>query len=147
MTASFVFDLFLICTCILNTNEETTLYCSVQINSINLILVTRRDNQMSYKNLKFPKGSTFLVTGGAGFIGSNLCEALLRMGYRVRCLDNLSTGRKENIMEFVETKGYEFIQWRYPDLDTVHACVGVDYVLHQAAWGSVPRSIEMPLLC
>ena len=51
---------------------------------------------MGYRNLVFPEGSTFLVTGGAGFIGSNLCEAILDMGYNVRCLDDLSTGRKEN---------------------------------------------------
>ena len=53
---------------------------------------------MGYQELKFPAGSRFLVTGGAGFIGSNLCEAILNMGYRVRCLDNLSTGKQENVI-------------------------------------------------
>lgn len=52
---------------------------------------------MGYKNLIFPEDSIFLVTGGAGFIGSNLCEAVLNMGYKVRCLDNLSTGKIENV--------------------------------------------------
>lgn len=101
---------------------------------------------MSYKELKFPEGSTFLVTGGAGFIGSNLCEAITDMGYKVRCLDDLSTGHKENVDMFMERPGYEFIQGDIKDLDTcMAACEGVDYVLNQAAWGSVPRSIEMPL--
>ena len=51
---------------------------------------------MAYKHLKFPQGSLFLVTGGAGFIGSNLCEAILNLGYKVRCLDDLSTGKQAN---------------------------------------------------
>lgn len=101
---------------------------------------------MSYKDLTFAPDSVFLVTGGAGFIGSNLCEALLNMGYKVRCLDNLSIGRQENIDLFIDHPAYEFIKGDICDLDTcMKACEGVDYVLHQAAWGSVPRSIEMPL--
>lgn len=101
---------------------------------------------MGYKNLVFSKDSVFLVTGGAGFIGSNLCEAILDMGYQVRCLDDLSTGKEENVKMFQENENYTFIKGDIKDLDTcMKACEGVDYVLNQAAWGSVPRSIEMPL--
>ena len=102
---------------------------------------------MSFKELKFEKDSTFLVTGGAGFIGSNLCEALLDMGYNVVCFDNLSTGKKENVDLFMEHPRYTFVEEDIRDLDAcLEVCKDIDYVLHQAAWGSVPRSIEMPLL-
>lgn len=101
---------------------------------------------MGYENVKFPEGSVFLVSGGAGFIGSNLCEALLKMGYTVRCLDDLSTGKQENVDLFLGNPNYTFIKGDIKDLDTcMCACQGADYVLNQAAWGSVPRSIEMPL--
>lgn len=101
---------------------------------------------MGYQHLKFPEGSCFLVTGGAGFIGSNLCEAILNMGYRVRCLDDLSTGFQSNVDMFLDNPNYEFLKGDIKDMDTcMVACEGVDYVLNQAAWGSVPRSIEMPL--
>ena len=102
---------------------------------------------MGYKNLKFDKDSVFLVTGGAGFIGSNLCEALTDMGYTVRCLDDLSTGKYENVELLLDRDNYTFIKGDIRDSDTcMKACEGVTYVLNQAAWGSVPRSIEMPLL-
>lgn len=101
---------------------------------------------MGYKHLEFAENSLFLVTGGAGFIGSNLCEAILNLGYRVRCLDDLSTGKQANIDMFLGNSNYEFIQGDIKDLDTcMKATEGVDYVLNEAAWGSVPRSIEMPL--
>lgn len=101
---------------------------------------------MGYQNVKFPEGSVFLVTGGAGFIGSNLCEAILKLGHKVRCLDDLSTGKQENVELFLDNPNYTFIKGDIKDLDTcMMACRDVDYVLNEAAWGSVPRSIEMPL--
>lgn len=101
---------------------------------------------MGYQNVKFPKNTLFLVTGGAGFIGSNLCEVILNLGYKVRCLDDLSTGKQENVDMFLDNPNYTFIKGDIKDFDTcMMACEDVDYVLNQAAWGSVPRSIEMPL--
>lgn len=100
---------------------------------------------MGYEKVVFPKQSRFLVTGAAGFIGSNLVEALLRLGYQVRGLDNFSTGKKENIELFIDHPNFEFVEGDIRSFETcLQACEGIDYVLHQAAWGSVPRSIEMP---
>ena len=101
---------------------------------------------MGYEGIHFPENSTFLVTGGAGFIGSNLCEAILKLGYRVRCLDDLSTGKQKNVDLLIDDPNYTFIKGDIKNFDTcLKATDGVDYVLNQAAWGSVPRSIEMPL--
>lgn len=102
---------------------------------------------MSYENISFETGSTFLITGGAGFIGSNLVEVLLNIGHEVIVLDDLSQGKQENVDMFLDYKNYTFIEGDIRDLDTcLKVTKGVDYVSHQAAWGSVPRSIEMPLL-
>jgi UDP-N-acetylglucosamine 4-epimerase len=102
---------------------------------------------VGYEDVKFTAGTKFLVTGSAGFIGSNLVEALLNLGNKVRGLDNFSTGKRVNISLFMDNPDFEFIEGDIRDLDTcMNACKDVDYVLHQAAWGSVPRSIEMPLL-
>lgn len=102
---------------------------------------------MGYESLKFKKDDIFLVTGGAGFIGSNLCEAILKLGCQVRCFDNLSTGKRGNIEPFLSNPSFTFIEADIRDFDAcLNACKGATYVLHQAAWGSVPRSIEMPVL-
>lgn len=102
---------------------------------------------MGYENIKFHKDTKFLVTGAAGFIGSNLIEVILKLGHKVRGLDNFSNGKKENIDQFIGDSNFEFIEGDIRDFDTcLYVCNGVDNVLHQAAWGSVPRSIEMPQL-
>ncbi len=102
---------------------------------------------MGYENIIFPKTTKFLVTGAAGFIGSNLVEALLNMGYQVRGLDNFSTGKKHNVEEFSDDPNYEFIKGDIRDFEIcLKACENVDYVLHQAALGSVPRSMKEPLI-
>lgn len=110
----------------------------------------------TYENLKatlINQQSTWLVTGVAGFIGSNLLEALLKLNQRVVGLDNFSTGYQRNLDEvrsLVSAKQWEnfrFIKGDIRDVATCHqVCEGVDYVLHQAALGSVPRSIEDPIL-
>lgn len=87
-----------------------------------------------------------LVTGGAGFIGSNLCEALLNLNAKVTCLDNFATGHKHNIQPFLLTDNFVLIEGDIRDLPTcLDACKDQDYVLHEAALGSVPRSINDPL--
>src|SRR5690606_20645291 len=89
---------------------------------------------------------TILITGGAGFIGSNLTEYFLHKGYTVRCLDNFSTGHRHNIESFLENDRYSLIEGDIRDIDVcMRATDGVDYVLHQAALGSVPRSIKDPI--
>jgi UDP-glucose 4-epimerase len=88
----------------------------------------------------------YLITGGAGFIGSNLAHALVERGEQVRILDNFATGREENIAELVEKKKVELVRASITDGEAVaRAMRGIDYVLHQAAIPSVPRSIEDPL--
>lgn len=100
---------------------------------------------MGYSNVGFSKDTLFLVTGGAGFIGSNLCEAILKLGCKARCLDDLSTGKQRNVTPFLDNPNYEFVLGDVKDFDVcLNAAKGATYVLHQAAWGSVPRSLEMP---
>lgn len=86
-----------------------------------------------------------LITGGAGFIGSNLTEYFLQKGYKVTCLDNFATGHRYNIDPFLANPNYTLIEGDIRDFSTCQTAVqGVDYVLHQAALGSVPRSIKDP---
>lgn len=92
------------------------------------------------------KGQFILVTGAAGFIGSNLCEYLLSAGARVRGLDNFATGHRHNLEAFMTHANFEFTEGDIRDLGTCQeACKGIDKVLHQAALGSVPRSIQDPI--
>lgn len=92
------------------------------------------------------EGKKVLVTGGAGFIGSNLCEALLQIGAKVTCLDNFATGHKHNIAAFLQDKNFQLIEGDIRDLSTCReASKEQDFILHQAALGSVPRSIDDPI--
>ena len=92
------------------------------------------------------KNKKILVTGGAGFIGSNLCETLLDLGVKVTCLDNFSTGRRENLETCLLNPNFTLIEGDIRDLETCKkACENQDFVLHEAALGSVPRSINDPI--
>ena len=92
------------------------------------------------------KDKKILITGGAGFIGSNLVKGFLEEGYFVRVLDNLSTGSKSNIKEFLDNSNFEFVEGDIRDFDLVlNLTKDVNYISHQAALGSVPRSIDDPL--
>jgi len=92
------------------------------------------------------KNKVILVTGGAGFIGSNLCEAILANNNEVRCFDNFATGKRENIEHLLENSRFNLIIGDIRDLEKCrNATDGVDFVLHQAALGSVPRSINDPI--
>ena len=87
-----------------------------------------------------------LITGGAGFIGTNLCEYFLSKGYFVICLDNFATGFRHNVTPFLNNESFRLIEGDIRNLETCKAAVtDVDYVLHQAALGSVPRSINDPI--
>lgn len=98
---------------------------------------------MSYTKIN---NSKVLVTGGAGFIGSNLCQDLLKENNEVVCLDNFSTGKRENIQPFLTNKHFKLVEGDIRNLDDCRKAVeGVDIVLQQAALGSVPRSLNDPL--
>lgn len=105
------------------------------------------DYDMGYRDIEFDNNSVFVITGGAGFIGSNVAEAVLEKGCFVRVMDNLSTGHIENLASMISNEKFSFLEKDIRDYD---ACLevtrGADYVINLAAWGSVPRSIEMPLL-
>jgi UDP-N-acetylglucosamine 4-epimerase len=89
---------------------------------------------------------TILVTGGAGFIGSNLCDALLDAGHKVICLDNFATGKRENLSQALQNPAFTLIEGDIRIMDDCRKAIeGCDYVLHQAALGSVPRSIKDPV--
>ncbi|HIL65519.1 MAG TPA: SDR family NAD(P)-dependent oxidoreductase, partial [Candidatus Poseidoniales archaeon] len=91
-------------------------------------------------------GTTVLITGGAGFIGSNLCDAVVEMGYNVRCMDNLISGKKENIEHLIGHPNFKFLETDLRDYEScVEAVSGVEIILHQAALGSVPRSVDDPI--
>jgi UDP-N-acetylglucosamine 4-epimerase len=108
-----------------------------------LFFQIRKRKRLMYSKIQNKK---VLVTGGAGFIGSNLCEDLLKNNNQVVCLDNFSTGLKNNIIDFLSNPNFRLIDGDIRQMtDCKRAVVGVDIVLHQAALGSVPRSLVDPI--
>ena len=96
--------------------------------------------------MKEETNKTILITGGAGFIGSNLCEYFLSKNYKVVCLDNFATGHRHNLKDFINNPNFRLIEGDIRNVvECENAVKGVDYVLHQAALGSVPRSIVDPV--
>ena len=96
--------------------------------------------------MKTGSQNIILITGGAGFIGSNLCEYFLTQGHKVICLDNFSTGHRHNLKDCIDNPNFKLIEGDIRSLsDCMKAVEGVDYVLHEAALGSVPRSINDPI--
>ena len=92
------------------------------------------------------ENTTILITGGAGFIGSNLCEYFIEKNYKVVCLDNFATGHRHNLSAFIDHKNFTLIEGDIRNLEDCKKAVdGASYVLHQAALGSVPRSINDPI--
>jgi len=101
---------------------------------------------MNLSSLALNPKYRILVTGGAGFIGSNLCESLVNNGNSVVCLDNFATGKRENIAALLKHENFTLQEGDIRNLeDCKKACIDVDYILHQAALGSVPRSINDPI--
>ncbi len=101
---------------------------------------------MDTNQLEQLRSSKILVTGAAGFIGSNLCETLIEIGSTVVALDNFATGHRKNLSAIIDHANFSFIEGDIRNLDDCNkACKGVDFVLHQAALGSVPRSINDPI--
>ena len=101
---------------------------------------------MNSNNLTLDPKLKILVTGGAGVIGSNICDVLIKNGNKVTCLDNLATGKKKNINHLINHPNFNFFEGDIRDLSTCQqACENCDFVLHQAALGSVPRSINNPI--
>ncbi len=91
-------------------------------------------------------GKKILITGGAGFIGSNLCDYFIQKDNKITCLDNFSTGKRENIAHLLKHPNFNLIEGDIRDATTCKkVCEGIDFVLHQAALGSVPRSINDPI--
>ena len=101
---------------------------------------------MNIEKLRLNPDHHILVTGGAGFIGSNICESLLQNGNKVTCLDNFATGKEENINHLLNHPNFTLLRGDIRNLEDCHsACKDVDYIMHEAALGSVPRSINDPI--
>lgn len=117
----------------------------IQQNCISIIEIKIIDTLNIFFKVK-SENTKILITGGAGFIGSNLCEHFIAKGYIVNCLDNFSTGKRENISKCLNHSNFTLIEGDIRNLETcIEAVKNCNFVLHQAALGSVPRSIKDPI--